>query len=82
MKRPIDGTMFHGDAGRVSAKVIPVFPIRCGSNGPGTKASTAIRADISQTFNARAAKRAFERTNHCDGRIGRKWHVAVFASRS
>src|SRR5580765_2336381 len=75
--------MLDGCAGRIGAEIVAVFPVGLWPDGPRTKASAAIRADIVQdVLDAGTAKGAFKRANHRLRGIRRKSRAAVLASGS
>ena len=69
-------------AGRKDTEVVTAFPVVFRSDGPATKTSPAIRADIVQeVFDTGTAESAFERANHRVRGIWRQRRVAVLARR-
>jgi hypothetical protein len=79
----IERTIFNYFAGWIRAEIVAVFPVVLWPDGPGTKASTTIRADILQDrFDARTTERAFKRADHRVRGIWWKGDIAALASRS
>jgi hypothetical protein len=83
VKAQIHGTMPDGRVGWIRAEIVASLPAGLRPDGPGTKLSAAVRADIMQNvFDAGTRERAFKRANHHLRGIRRKRRIAVLTSRS
>src|ERR1044071_7540329 len=83
VKFRIHGTMLNDHACRIRAEMVAAFPVVCRPDRAGRKSAAALRANIVQGgVDARTAKGAFKRTNHCVRGVGWKRRVAVLAGGS